>query len=115
MSAFKEIHRASDLAKLPQWAQNEIARLRANVAHWKKLAHSATVKGETNVSLEDGFDRVGLPRNARITFHTPTGRIDVHHPSSSEPTGTIEVSAPDGALLVRPGLSNAIYIEVEPR
>jgi hypothetical protein len=94
-------------------AQAEIARLKAEVERWRKLAEPAVSKGASNVTLvePDGEQR-NLPRNAVIGFEVGTESIHVSHDD-----GGLKVywRGGIGRLAVLPDVSNVLHVVVLKR
>lgn len=91
-------------------AQAEIARLKAEVERWRKLAEPAVIKGATNVTLvePDGEER-NLPRNAVVGFQVGSDSIRVSHDG-----GGLRVywRGGIGRLAVLPDVSNVLHVVV---
>lgn len=112
-----------DVSKLPRWARQRLAKLEADVEHWRKQALSAAVTGPEKtevrmVVLEDGgLKAKGLPAGTEIEFVTAGGRVHCSVGAKGkyydEPVLTI--TSPDGRLLVRPYASNMVHVSVENR
>ena len=96
------------IAKLPLWARDEIAKLRADVRH------SAAVPGESNVAMvEYSFlgGEISLPKNSRVLFRLPDGEIEVAHAGASDPAGVLRISSSRVSLVVFPAASNVIHVK----
>jgi hypothetical protein len=107
-------HTTENVALLPKWAQQKIARLTEEVEHWKSIAHAASTPGETNVVLVDGIDQRGLPPNSHVRFQLSGPRHAIEAGVRAGYDG-IEIGCLEGVLVVRPAVSNVIYVEVRDR
>jgi hypothetical protein len=96
-------------SKLPKWAQNELAKLRANAEHYKKEAWSATTPGVSNTFLETYGDsnNLGLPPDSHIGFRLGNNRLVCRITPEGLRVGN--------AILVSPAAANLVYIKVEDR
>ena len=106
-------HTTENVALLPKWARDRIARLTTEVEHWRAVAHAALTPGETNVTLVNGIDQRGLPPDSHVRFHLGGQAImDVGTRAGHE---GIEVRCLEGALIVCPAVTNVIYVEIRRR
>ena len=95
-----------DITRLPLWAQDYIARLEGQVAHWKALAEDVAVKeSETNVRLHLVTDYRGLPTNSTIRFGGRDDWFDVRLVR-----GELDVCTGGDILAVSPAAANHIRV-----
>jgi hypothetical protein len=102
--------------KLPQWAQQEMARLRANVEHYKQEAWSATTPGVSDTFLETYGDsnNLGLPAGSAVGFRLANGhRITCRLEKDGR---SLRVASDEPTLAVLSAAANLVYIKaVEDR
>lgn len=105
---------ASELSRLPKWAQSEITRLRSNLASSEaKLAAAigatkSLVEVDPHRQLDPGRARLFLPDNAVVRFSLPAGFVEAHIERDR-----LIVSAQGlahGEFIVRPIVSNSIAV-----
>lgn len=107
-------HTTEDVTKLPMWARKRIERLTAEVESWKSRALSAASPDQTNVTISDGIEERGLPRDSHIRFRIGRTQMEVALRESHDGLG-LEVRSLDGTLAVLPLVSNVISVKVNPR
>jgi hypothetical protein len=103
---------------LPKWAQRELHQLEGQVEHWKQVATAGTDQaGDSTTYLVSygGPDRAaerGLGMDPMIRFRLAGGAyIEAH---LSRDYDGLKLRSNPGALLVRPEVSNAVIVGVEP-
>lgn len=97
-----------DVTKLPQWAQQRIAKLESDVEYYKAQAFQAGKGAGANVVVEAGRDdEHGLPDNARIVFKFGTQR-DIEVTRRGD---WLEVRSSINGLLIGPDASNVIRVQ----
>ena len=103
--------------KLPKWAQDELERLRQNVAYHKTRALSATslhgALTDTRVR-ELGGKRHGLPPGTRVEFGTQE-QVQQEEAVTvfRDDNGDINITAL-AQLMVKPWSTNQIIVKVVP-
>ena len=94
-------------------AREEIAALKREVAHWKKLAEPAVTKDASNVVLVEtiGNNR-NLPPDPKIGFAIGGDLLKIGNTQRSIHRGTVvEAYWPDnGQLAVLPASGNVVYL-----
>jgi hypothetical protein len=101
--------------KLPLWAQSELEKLRANVAHWKGLANAvAGEHGETDACIEGllGEPDRGLPPGSTVTFKLGPEHHDRVRVKVLEDFDGVKYLRVMGAsaLFVKPAASNVVEV-----
>jgi hypothetical protein len=111
-------------AKLPKWAQSQLAALRADVEGWKAEAHTVGVDGDSPIYIERyDEDKVRLPSLAVVSFDlrytfddvlTETGgRIDVKHEGDHLQIWGVGIRMSDG-ITIAPVSSNRVKLGLSP-
>lgn len=109
-------HTKEDVATLPKWARLRIGRLEIEVERQKALALSASSPEKTNVTLVGDYDdgrtaERGLPKDSKIRFRLDKNFvIEVGLRDEG-----IEVRSLEGYLVIRPAVSNVIYVKAAHR
>lgn len=104
-------------AYAPRWAKEKIARLEADLEHWKEQYHALLVPGVdgSNTYLDTGDGPVALGRDVRILFlregETNRCTFEVRYDSRSE---VLTIHGTD-TVNVLPRAANALMIEPRPR
>ena len=102
---------SEDTTRLPKWAQQRIATLEANVAHYKRKAFEAASADptDTDTTIETWGDApLGLPRGTAIRFKLGRARITVRIDGDK-----LDVRSDGDPLNVRPWACNAVTVKVE--
>lgn len=101
-------------AKLPKWAQDELALLRANLKYYQDKVRSVE-QGTSGVYFGSRSmdNRVYIPDN-RVTFELPffEAELDV----TREDIGAdqhLSIYGPAGTLRIEPRASNVIHVRVK--
>lgn len=101
-----------DESKLPQWAQHELQRLRANVEHWRDKALAGPE--ESNTFTRHGMNHTPLGLSPTIEFKLEERRsiIARFEPEFGlDSKGHLVIQA-SGRIHVQPQATNAINIEL---
>jgi hypothetical protein len=102
MSTFDEERRA----RLPKWAQEELAQLQRNADRWERQAEEArlaTSPDDTDTTVERRMQggAIGLKRGATVTFQLPAGEIQARVEGDH-----LLVMADWSGLVIQPRASN---------
>jgi hypothetical protein len=101
-----------DIATLPKWAQNEIARLESDVEHWKVKATAGPANSDTFVTNYKADKPLGS--SPQIKFQV--GENNHQCIEAKIVNGELRVSAPwGGSLLVVPNCSNVVSLRLGDR
>lgn len=95
-----------DITKLPEWVQNKIRVLEADVEYTnKKLRQMIETEGEklSNVAVRDGLSEYQLPEDSHIVFYGGKEKYSVRLEGKE-----LIVSTLYGRLLIQPEASNHI-------
>lgn len=100
--------------KLPKYAQDKLAILRRELAHYKTMAEDLSQTVLSRVDHGIRLERypepsINLPRGARVEFDTKDGKGTIS--VSKDNYGEISVSTVR-RLLVRPVSSNVVNVDV---
>lgn len=90
--------------KLPQYAKDEIVKLRDTVHTLSTHLQQVHQQVGTPVKWASHKQEYGIPARARIEFQTPEGEIEV-----SLRDGRLDIHS-DGTLVIEPWAANACYI-----
>lgn len=109
---------SGDVSKLPRWAQHHIARLEADLASLEQRARSRDA-GQTAVEVVELAQRGmswHLDDHAIVRWTLPYDARD-GRPATVEvrlsTDGQFRVSSSGGALILRPHVTNVVYVDVE--
>lgn len=107
-----------DITKLPKWAQDEIARLRSDLAYTEKRLTAVTGERPTNIEVDSfgamtGKQRKFLDNHSRLKFILKNG--SEVHVSLSGDGKHIEIYGHGGAgaLAVYPRAANSVHLKNE--
>ncbi len=105
MAQRKEVR---DESKLPQWAQTELVRLRANVNHWKQKADAVAGEIPSNVHLIEGMEKKPLPPQSVVRFLL--SNLEADQVTCRVRNGRLDLSSGDYPMMILPRCANGIHI-----
>lgn len=107
-----------NLNRLPKWARARVELAEREAKHWKYLAYTSAGADpeKTNVLVQEGMERRGLPKDSRIEFVLPGGNPDrratlmVH----LEEDHLVVMGYNGGnTIKIHPRAANVVWVEVE--
>jgi hypothetical protein len=103
--------RPADFDRLPKRYKEYISAMERRLGALERLLEElpqSPVKVET---YESNMPARYLPENVRLSFALPDGKIEVQI-GKRRGTDTLQISSPDGRLLLYPEISNEVGIKV---
>jgi hypothetical protein len=121
---FTEEEKAARTAKLPIWAQQEIAELKMNLRSKEdRIAEISNVHPETNVRINGWISNpdITLPADSQIEFTMGDidsaswrTKISVGHKRTDKGRNVLRIQGDDG-LILRATASNSFEVELDSR